>query len=437
MIMKKIFTKSSIHGDLFFKSIYDYFDGPKLFSVMTNRGDFLLVYWIDEDDDSYSWIGIDITKSRLIEFENKKLDIHWVLANKQKKVFYKIITPFSKKEKPSIETIFGDIKSEIIMPDEGIFISMAEEIIETSDINEILNESSLLADYSLHIDRPKDSKNKIDFKDVSPVFDTLDELLTNSIQFYKMHDKIVPVSARPGSFIVDFNSSRFNMIEKPLTELTKRIRSRIPIGDFIKENRIPLQALEKLFLHISNENLVIDIKNLNSDDELFKINKLDTDFYLKEISLLSACDLSSWQVPQANNLLNVFKLVENYWSNGFLDKNTIELSDRHVRYYNDAARLLGFISATGSVTSLGQQLLTAPDELKLSITAKCFENSHCGWTWIVWSGVNNFSEIDPTTAYKFLKECALTLSDKTIVRRANTLRKWCNFLQEHYKILSA
>ncbi|MFQ6285528.1 DUF6575 domain-containing protein [Yersinia enterocolitica] len=431
--MKKIFTKSSIHGDLFFKSIYDYFDGPKLFSVMTNRGKLLLVYWIDEDDDSYTWIALDITKSRLIEFESKKLDINWILSNKQDKFFYKITTPFNKKEHPTIRTIVGDIDSEIIMPDKGIFISMVEALLDKNDINEILDEMGAFADYSLHIDRPKDSKAKIDFKDVSPVFDTLDELLANSISAFKMQDKLIPVSARPGSFIVDFNSSKFNMIERPLSELTIMIKARNPIGNFIKKNKIPLQALEKLFLHVSNENLVIDIKNINSNIDFLKINKLDSDHYLKEISKLSACDLNSWQVPQADTLCKVFELVNNIWSNGFLDRSTIGLSDRHIRYYNDAARLLGFISATGSITSLGQQLVSASKDVMLSITAKCFENSHCGWTWIVWSGVSNFSEIDPTTAEKFLGECAITLSDSTIKRRSRTLRKWCNDLQEHYK----
>jgi len=431
--MKKIFTKSSIHGDLFFKSIYDYFDGPKLFSVMTNRGDLLLVYWIDEDDDSYTWIAIDITKSRLIEFENKKLDINWILSNKQKKIFYKLSTPFSKKESSSIFSHVGEISEEIIMPDSGIFVSMVDPVLDKTEANEILDEGFLHADYSLHIDRPNDSKTQIDFKNVSPLLDSLDELLANSISVHQLQDKLVPVSARPGCLIVDFNSSKFNFIEKYLAELTDIIKSRSSVENFLKSKKIPLQALEKLFLHISNENLVIDIKNINTDDNFFMINKLDADFYLKTISRLTACDLSSSQVPQADTLSKVFELVNNNWINGFLDKSTLGLSDRHIRYYKDAARILGFISPTGSITSFGQQLLSATDDLKLSITAKCFENSHCGWTWVVWSGVNNFKEIDPNTAEKFLSECAVTLSESTIKRRARTLKKWCEELQEHYK----
>ncbi len=48
--MKKLFTHTPIHGDLYFKSIYNYFDGPKLFSVVSKREKYLLVYWIDDDD---------------------------------------------------------------------------------------------------------------------------------------------------------------------------------------------------------------------------------------------------------------------------------------------------------------------------------------------------------------------------------------------------
>jgi len=78
-------------------------------------------------------------------------------------------------------------------------------------------------------------------------------------------------------------------------------------------------------------------------------------------------------------------------------------------------------------------MILASDDSKLSIAAKCFENSHCGWTWVMWSEVENISQIKPETAKRFLDECALTLSEETKLRRSRTLKTWCNLLQEHYK----
>jgi len=431
--MKKVFIKSSIHGDLYFRSIYDYFDGPKLFSVISSRGKFLLVYWIDEDDDDYTWVAIDITKSRLLALERKALDIYSALNEKEDKTYFKILTPFDKRKPATIETIVGDISSEIIMPDRGIHISMVENHLAEVEFNEIIEAGILHADYSLHIDRPKASRSLIDFTSIAPIFDTLNELLNDFISSFKIHDKLLPVSGKPGSFIVDFNSSKFNLIEGNLKELTNRMKMRVAIGSFIKEKKIPLQALEKLFTHISNKNLIIDLSNKNSEDEFLKISKLDADFYLKEINRLSSLDLSSWQVPQADTLTRVFSLVENIWKNGFLDRVATGLSDRHIAYYEDAANILGFISDSGTVTSIGQQMILASDDAKLSITAKCFENSHCGWTWIMWSEVENISQVNPDTAKKFLDECAVTLSETTKQRRSRTLKTWCNYLQEHYK----
>lgn len=85
--MKKIFAHSPMHGELYFKSIYDYFDGPKLFSVITKRGEILLVYWTDESENSYSWVAFPISKSKLLAFEAKSIDIYNILEKKMKDYF--------------------------------------------------------------------------------------------------------------------------------------------------------------------------------------------------------------------------------------------------------------------------------------------------------------------------------------------------------------
>lgn len=431
--MKKIFAHSPIHGELYFKSIYDYFDGPKLFSLVTRRGDTLLAYWTDESDYSYSWVLVSITKSKLLAFEAKTIDIYSILDDKDDKHFFLMETPFKKGSYATAKCKVGDIRDFILMPDKGLKISFLEKIITDEEILEIKKISLLEADYSIHIDKPKSSKVLIDFGMISPVFKAIDDLYTQFIASMKLHDKLLPVCGRPGSFILDFNSNKFNLIEGELQNLSDLIKNRRDINDFITQRKIPSQSLEVLFNQIANDDLVIDLSNKNSSTEFFKINKTDAEFYLKKLKKLTSLDINSRQAPQADTLSTIFSVVENIWKNGFLIKEEVQLSDRHASYYTDAAKILGFISETGSITAIGQQLILSSDERKMSIAAQCFENSHCGWTWVTWSQVDNIKNIKPNSAKEFLDECAPTLSESTKARRARTLKTWCKSLQTSYR----
>ncbi|MGK3123436.1 DUF6575 domain-containing protein [Candidatus Pantoea formicae] len=431
--MKKIFIKSKVHGELYYKSVYEYFDGPKIFSVISKRGDLFLVYWIDEEDTGYKWIYFEIKRSKLISLESQKIDIYNILEKRSSDIFFECFTPYSKKEKCVEKGFIGKISDHIIMPDTGLKISFCDHVINNDEQAELIESSDILTDYSIHIDLPKTSSRKIDFNCISPVFDYLEELFSDFLSIFNTQDKLVPILGKPGSFILDFNSSKFNLIESHLEKLSALMKSKGDIVPYIKQNNIPIQPLVKLLSHISEENLIIDLTNKHSESDFSNINKTDADFYLLKLKELSSLDLKSSQVPQADTLEHVYEIVENIWSNGYLVKDTLSLEDRHILYYTDAAKNLGFITNTGTVTAIGQQLMLASDDNKTLVSARAFENSHCGWTWIVWSGVDNLGEVNATSAKEFLDECANTLSESTKIRRARTLRNWCKKMQAVYR----
>lgn len=433
--MKKLFTRSPIHGDLYYKSIYDFFDGPKLFSVITKRGEILLVYWTDESDNSYTWVAFPISKSKLISFERKKFDIYSILEEKDDKLFFIIETPFKKGVNPTFKSNLGDIKDYILMPDKNIYISFVENIITEVEELELVEENLLAADYSIHIDKPKKSRSLIDFSMISPVFEIMDELYKEFISVIKFHDKLIPVCGKPGSFILDFNSKGFNLLEKELSKLSELIKNRKDITDFIKTSGIPSQSLEKLLNHVISDDLIIDLSNINSDVNFLNINKSDAEFYLKKLNGITSRNVNSKQVPQADMLSKVFEIVDNIWENGFLVRESLKLSDRHILYYTEASKILGFVSETGRITSVGQQLVLSPNSKKMAIAAQSFENSHCGWTWIMWSNAQNITQLNPQTSKAYLDECAPTLSESTKARRARTLKTWCITLRDSYREL--
>lgn len=431
--MKKIFTKTDVHGELYFNVIYDYFDGPKLFSLIDGKGDYFLSYWIDEVEDKLSWILISISKSRLLKFESKEFDIFDILDKKEEPLFYVVDTFYGKPCTSQTLTFVGNVREKIEMPDKGLTISFINKVICEQDIKELKESNALLADYSIHVDKPANSKAKIDFRAALPSFDIIEEFYAEFLSAFKLQDKLIPVAGKPGSFILDFNSRKFSLAEPVLIKLFEFIRNRKDISELIKKEKVPAQALEKLFHHIIDRDIIIDITNKHNDKNVIKIAKNDAEFYIKKINKLAQLNVTSQQVPQADTLVKVYSIVDNIWQNGFLNRDTIELSPRHTSYYFDAAKILGLISNSNSITAIGQQLVLSEINRKHAIAAQCFENSHCGWTWVTWSEVTSITDLDPETAKKFLDSCAPTLSQKTRERRARTLRTWCRELKEHYR----
>lgn len=431
--MKKIFTKTDVHGELFFNVIYDYFDGPKLFSLIDSKGDYFLGYWIDESDDRLSWILISITKNRLLKFESKEFDIFDALDKKEEPLFYVVDTFYKKPFFSQTLTFVGNVKEKIEMPDKGLKISFTNKVISDQEVKEIKECNALFADYSIHVDKPVKSRAKIDFRVALPSFDIIEEFYTEFLSSFKLQDKLIPVAGKPGSFILDFNAKKFSLAEPVLLKLFELIKNRKDVSELIKIEKVPTQALEKLFNHIIENDIIIDITNKHSDKNIIKITKNDAEFYIKKLNKLAQLNVTSHQVPQADTLLKIYAIVDNVWQNGFLDKETVDLSSRHIAYYSDAAKILGLISNTNSITSIGQQLVLSEINKKHSIAAQCFENSHCGWTWVIWSEVTSIYDVNPETAREFLDSCAPTLSQKTRERRARTLRTWCKELKAHYR----
>ncbi|CZV06590.1 Uncharacterised protein [Enterobacter hormaechei] len=431
--MKKIFTKTDVHGELYFNAIYDYFDGPKLFSLINGKGDLFLCYWIDETDEKLEWIIISITKSRLLKFESKEIDIYDILDKKEDSIFYIVDTFFDKKLDCQILTYIGNINEKIAMPDKGLSVSFTNVLLTAQEVKEIKENGHLLADYSIHIDKPTKSKAKIDFRATIPSFDIIEEFYTEFLSSFKQSDKLIPVAGKPGSFILDFNAKKFSLAEPILIKLSDYIKNRADLDDLIKNERIPSQSLEKLFNHIIDNDVIIDISNKHSDKVVIKIDKNDAEFYIKKLNKIAQLNVTSQQVPQADTLEKVYSVVENIWRNGFLVRETLDLSPRHILYYFDACKILGLISESNSITSVGQQLVLSDIDKKHAIVAQCFENSHCGWTWVTWSEVTSITEVNPETAKAFLNACAPTLSQSTRDRRARTLRTWCRELQEYYR----
>ena len=95
---------------------------------------------------------------------------------------------------------------------------------------------------------------------------------------------------------------------------------------------------------------------------------------------------------------------------------------RTVLYMEHAMRILGVLDEDGRITDLGELAV-----MEDSFLSKLFAASPVGSTWMVWSGVDSVTALDPDTAFDFLTECSV-MSESTCKRRSRTLARWLHFI---------
>lgn len=137
----------------------------------------------------------------------------------------------------------------------------------------------------------------------------------------------------------------------------------------------------------------------------------------------AARSVHSEDVPQANDILKVFSLVEHVSNGRYPTADELGVVDRQVSYYRRAAEILGYLHG-GTLTPSGAHIVGKTDNDKKASALVHFEASTVGSAWLYWSGCSSLGEIDAKSAEKFLVEAAVGLSKSTAERRAKTLQAW-------------
>ncbi len=429
--MSNIFLNDTRFGSLYMKNVYEFFEGPKFFSVTNEVDGIFLFYWLGDEEEYDRWFFIPISSSRLEDLERKRIDIYQSLVYQEQKCFYQVNLPYDEKEEVNfIAHDSGNIKSLAKLPKEGLFISDVVPVMETGKFGE----QKQFSTHEIHIEKSSSAIKPLELNGVSRLFESFNEFYNSVLGIFDMKDSMVPVDARPGSFALSFKAQEMNTIEELLLTLNQLVIRKHDITSFIEKNKIDAQSLSALFQGIIDTSSDFELKSNNTNEIILKISKRDAEIYINKLTRMASEYVSGYQVPQANMMDKIFQLIQLIWEDKPISNQTIGLDARHIAYYKHAAKILGFINQSGYLSALGQQVAELDNiERKYSIAARSFEASHCGWAWITWSGVKNLSEVNPKTADDFLKEKCLSLSDKTKIRRASTLRQWHDALKPHYK----
>lgn len=429
--MNNIFLKDSMFGTLTYQNIYEFFEGPKFFSVKNEIDSIFVVYWLGDYEEFDKWVVIPISFERLEHLERKRIDIRSVLMHQEQKKYFQFEIYYDDEHVDVTVLNAVTVTKNMKLPESNLFISSVMPVLPNGKIGKEVEFST----HEIHVEKTASATEPLVLKGVSRVFECFNDFYSSILRAVDEKDLMRPISGRPGSFVLSFQAEKMQQIEPLLQELNALLLARGDIIGFIKRKSIDVQMLSALFDSVKETSSSFDLKNNYTDESVLVVRKSDAEFYSDQLAKMSAQVVGGYQVPQANLIDQIFKIVELKWQDKHLDLVSTGLDERHILYYIHAAKILGFLNERGGVSALGQQLAESEYGKRLRIAARSFEASHCGWAWIQWSQVKNLTEIDPGTAEQFLNEMCLSLSSKTKKRRASTLRQWYEVLKPAYREL--
>lgn len=425
--MDNIFTKSPALGTLSILNIYEFYEQPRLFSLENEVGSYFVAYWLEETDIHEGWLIIPISRLRLNRLENRDIDINDLLTKQEQNNCFKLDISFDDFTEAWSSLKKSDLEN-YKLPRKGLFISeVTPAVLRASNESEMV-----IATHEVRLAKTVDGHSpRLD--QITRLFDSFSALYKSFLDTINIKSGgIEPIGARPGSFILSFSAEHINDFNLVFIELVKRMHERKDILSFMRQKEVDIRAFSSLLNNILQESSNFELKDNTTQETVLVIRKTDAAFYLPQITKVASQYLTSYQVPQANDIEKVLLLVKLTWEGKEITPLSIKAAQRHVAYYKHAVKLLGLFEDNGTMTAIGQQVAEASDERKLAILAKSFEASYCGWAWILWSGAKDLTEVDPDTAIKFLAANCPSLSPNTAVRRSSTLKTWCEVFKKNY-----
>jgi hypothetical protein len=137
---------------------------------------------------------------------------------------------------------------------------------------------------------------------------------------------------------------------------------------------------------------------------------------------MSIPTVHSIDIPQADDLNVVFRLVELIATGREVRPQELGVVKRQVSYYSHAARILGLLDDDGEPTQLGRRILVTDRRARAREASLGFAQSAVGMAWTAWSG-RPVTDLNPESAERFIRAVS-DLEESTVQRRALTLRSW-------------
>jgi hypothetical protein len=145
----------------------------------------------------------------------------------------------------------------------------------------------------------------------------------------------------------------------------------------------------------------------------------------------------SADVPQADRLEKIMRLIELTNEGSEVTRESIDLVPRQIHYYQRAAKILLLLDEDGLVAPAGLQLLRLDEESRWKLLVVLFEMSRCASAWIEWSNAKTILDVDPESAATFIHERVDGLTGETVGRRVQCLQTWVTDLKPYHYVTSS
>lgn len=406
-------------GKLKIIEVLDWYDGPRLFIAESASGIRYIAFWADETEDEDLWLYSSVSEHRISSIVSGKLDLRSIYTKPEDEIIFLIRLRSNSQSSASVETIYPSQIDQELLPPYDDFLALDEGFFAESNGFATAENTGLLI-HEINISRPR-SNATIGFESLSSVATNWSRLIHSVL-----NTSPVLVSTSVGSLIVELQTDTGDELSTFFNRLQTLINS--PTYEHINNNFSDQECkLLELFLaslHKDRLTLSTKITSLPDQPSLVLSHTVINELRLALIDF-NQQRVESIEVPQANDLNRLFRMLE-LIDNG---ENNIgyqlSLSPRQVKYYKQAARILDLLNENALITSRGKYFLNLPqvsDRYKVAMLL--FESSPVGFAWLSYCNRQSIMTLDPESALDFLASRSSNLSTNTIARRSKTLRAW-------------
>ena len=423
-------------GRLRLLEVYDFYDGPRLFSVVSVTGALYLGFWADETAGGDEWLYVPVSARRLDEVVEGVLALRDAFLEPEDGVLFSVTMPDGGNTS-ALATLLspGKVDPESLPPAGDRLRGRRVPARVTADepIPEGTN-GRLVQQLRFESKRG----GLVPFGAVTSVLSRWFKFFVGS--FYELGGRgdILPLAAQPGSFELTLALPRDRAATELFLEL-QRFVATFDEGGLVELDpevmALDLAEFDNLVASLREHDLKLTITQ-QAEDPLaaplvVELELRGQDRLFERVQGAALKVLASEDVPQADDLGRVLRVVDLLGKHSQVTSETLNVVPRQINYYKHACRVLRMIDDEAQLTPVGMQLLRLDDPTaRLAALAVQFETSRCGWRWVDWSSGKSLLDVLPQSAEQFLRESTPSLSLSTAKRRARTLEAWCRALQE-------
>jgi len=424
----KTLPTDTILGRLRFFEIYDEFFGPKCFSVKDELGRLYLVYWSGDYDEGSStkWVYMPVSHKILDELLREEYSFNKAFSESKQLMLVSTYAA-DRNQKTTIEALDSVIRNSVNLPP-------ADFSIDVDEIQSLDPESKW--DFNLRIAKSRD-KESPKSSVVTKVIDAFNEIV-ESLMRGDTHKRpsVRPICATHGSFDMKLGASDHEKAAIAIEQLSSLLEDADTLEQKLANLNIDPYRLKDLLDIVNLNKLELTLKPKTSEvlEKPVRITSSGLSSVIKKLEDSTVTIIDSTKVPQANDLDRVIDIVEHRVEGGELKHELISgiSSQRQVAYHTHAARCLGLLNNSNTVTTAGRVLAQKNGKIaKYQYLADRFESSDFGWAWMKWANVTSITELAPKSSEQFIKDCVKGLRRTSIERRASSLTSWASVLQDH------